>query len=204
MVNLRSLLLNSNAFYSISTAWKVSKYGVISGPYFPGFGLNTEIYSVNLRIYSEYRKIWIRNNSAFGHFSRSISCKLLIFSHVLDLVYEYGMATLESVSGVQAAYCKYILLTPGMFYKDMKIQVHLSVQWNTMHPIAVWSYNVSSYGFKACVFSTGRYFPENINGPMISWMAFSARNSTRFMSGMVAMKTWYSGVMCEDIRVQVS
>ena len=26
-----------------STAWKVSKYGVISGPYFPVFGLNTEI-----------------------------------------------------------------------------------------------------------------------------------------------------------------
>ena len=26
----------------IPTAWKVSKYGVISGPYFPVFGLNTE------------------------------------------------------------------------------------------------------------------------------------------------------------------
>ena len=32
------------------TARKVSKYGVFSGPYFPVFGLNTEIYSVNLRI----------------------------------------------------------------------------------------------------------------------------------------------------------
>ena len=31
------------------TAWKVSKYGVISGPYFPVFGLNTETYFVNLR-----------------------------------------------------------------------------------------------------------------------------------------------------------
>ena len=28
----------------IVTAWKVSKYGVFSGPYFPVFGLNTEIY----------------------------------------------------------------------------------------------------------------------------------------------------------------
>ena len=34
----------------------MSKYGVISGPYFPAFGLNTEIYGVNLRIQSEYRK----------------------------------------------------------------------------------------------------------------------------------------------------
>ena len=29
---------------------KVSKYGVFSGPYFPVFGLNTKIYSINLRI----------------------------------------------------------------------------------------------------------------------------------------------------------
>ena len=53
------------------TTWKVSKYGVISGPYFPVFGLNTEIYEVNLRIQSEYRNIRTRNNSVFGHFSRS-------------------------------------------------------------------------------------------------------------------------------------
>ena len=36
------------------TVWKVSKYGVFSGPRFPVFGLNTEIYSV------------------FGHFSSSV------------------------------------------------------------------------------------------------------------------------------------
>ena len=34
------------------TARKVSKYRVFSGPYFPVFGLNTEIYSVNLPIQS--------------------------------------------------------------------------------------------------------------------------------------------------------
>ena len=37
------------------TAWKVSKYGVISGPYFSAFGLNMEIYycvkSVQIRSY---------------------------------------------------------------------------------------------------------------------------------------------------------
>ena len=54
------------------TARKVSKYGVISGPYFPVFGLNTEIYGVNLRVQSKYRKIPTRNNSVFGHFSRSV------------------------------------------------------------------------------------------------------------------------------------
>ena len=37
-------------FRPFSTALKVSKYGAFSGPYFPVFGLNTEIYSVNVRI----------------------------------------------------------------------------------------------------------------------------------------------------------
>ena len=34
----------------------MSKYGVLSGPYFPVFGLNTEIFFVNLCIQSEYGK----------------------------------------------------------------------------------------------------------------------------------------------------
>ena len=54
-----------------TTACKVSKYGVISSLYFPVFGLNTEIYPVNLRIQSEYRKIRTGKNSVFGHFSGS-------------------------------------------------------------------------------------------------------------------------------------
>ena len=54
-----------------NTAWKVSKYGVFSGPYFPALGLNTERYSVSLHIQSECRKIWTKKNSVFGHFSRS-------------------------------------------------------------------------------------------------------------------------------------
>ena len=45
----------------------MSKYGVFSCPYFPVFGLNTEIYGVNLRIPSEYGKIRTRKHSVFGH-----------------------------------------------------------------------------------------------------------------------------------------
>ena len=44
------------------TAWKVSKYRVFSGPYFPVFGLNTEIGSVNFPIQSQYKKIRTRKN----------------------------------------------------------------------------------------------------------------------------------------------
>ena len=48
------------------------KYGVFSGPHFPVFGLNTEIYGVNIRIQTEYREIRTRKSSVFGHFSRSV------------------------------------------------------------------------------------------------------------------------------------
>ena len=65
-IQLRNIL--ASLYNRLVTAWKVSKYGVISGPYFPVFGLNTKIYGVNLRIQSKYRKIRTRNNSAFGNF----------------------------------------------------------------------------------------------------------------------------------------
>ena len=54
-----------------STTWKVTKYGVISGPYFPAFGLKTERYFVSLRIQSACGEIRTRNNSVFGHLSTS-------------------------------------------------------------------------------------------------------------------------------------
>ena len=58
----------SNGYWRFDTytAWIVSKCRDFSGPYFPVFGLNTEIYFVNIRIQSECRKIQIRRNSAFG------------------------------------------------------------------------------------------------------------------------------------------
>ena len=46
-----------------------SKYGVFCGSYFPVFGVNTEIYSVNLHIQSENGKTY--GPEIFGHFSRS-------------------------------------------------------------------------------------------------------------------------------------
>ena len=45
-----------------ATAWKESKYGVFSGPYFSIFRLNTEIYGVNLHIQFKHGKILTRKN----------------------------------------------------------------------------------------------------------------------------------------------
>ena len=80
-----------------STAWKVFKYGVISGPYFSVFGLNTKIYGVNLRIQSEYKKIRTRNKTVFvwpsqpwlkgsyNNFSRSNDLTMMTSSVALNL-----------------------------------------------------------------------------------------------------------------------
>ena len=51
----------------IIIALKVSKYGVLSGPYFPVFRLNTDIYRINLRIQSEYMKMHTRKTFTFGY-----------------------------------------------------------------------------------------------------------------------------------------
>ena len=71
-VSGRKTITEKNLIWIVTTAWKVFKYGVFSGPYFPVFGLNTEIYSINLRIQPEYTKIRTRKKSIFGHFLRSV------------------------------------------------------------------------------------------------------------------------------------
>ena len=69
------------------TAWKVSKYGVFSGSYFLALGLNTEIFSVNLRIQAKYSKKRTSKNSVLGHFSRS-EIQLVLWS--VFVFFEYG------------------------------------------------------------------------------------------------------------------
>ena len=91
------------------TERKISKYGVISGPNFPAFGLNTEIYSLNLRIRSDYRKIRTRNNSVFGHFSRSenTSQGKLICPHIyLQRAFGTGLLSLEKLRSTYFPVCQ--------------------------------------------------------------------------------------------------
>ena len=74
---------------NFSKTLTLSKYGVISDPYFHVFGLHTEIYEVNLHIESEYRKIRTRNNSVFGHFSRSVIGLLPLYNYTHTHVHIY-------------------------------------------------------------------------------------------------------------------
>ena len=50
--------------------WKVSKFGVFSGPYFHEFRRTTEIYRVNICIQSDCGKTRTREIALFQHFLR--------------------------------------------------------------------------------------------------------------------------------------
>ena len=61
-----------NSWMILLIRWKVSKYGVFSGPYFQAFGLTMERYPVYLCIQCKWGKIQTRKNSVFRHFSHSV------------------------------------------------------------------------------------------------------------------------------------
>ena len=68
-------------------------YGVISGLYVPVFGLNSEIYSVNLRIQSECRKIRTRNNSVFGEPATAIPKQFSLTMSTIKQVFVLPLLT---------------------------------------------------------------------------------------------------------------
>ena len=59
MVFIYVISTNSNLIFKIHCV-KIVQERSFCGPYFPAFGLNTEIYGVNIRIQSKYWKIRTR------------------------------------------------------------------------------------------------------------------------------------------------
>ena len=73
----------------VFTTLKVSKHGILSGPYFSVFGLNTEIFRVNLCIQFKYMKVQSTLISVFGNFSRTDWLKLNNLGLVLQSQTKY-------------------------------------------------------------------------------------------------------------------
>ena len=69
-------------FRDVVTAWRVSKYGVFSGPYFPAFGLNTESYPVPLRILSKCGKIQTTKVRIWTLFTHYVQMYLTLNKHL--------------------------------------------------------------------------------------------------------------------------
>ena len=63
-----------------TTEWKMSKYGVFSGPYFTVFWLNTDIYEVNsIRIRENTDQKKLRISSLFAQCTRWYYASVLMF-----------------------------------------------------------------------------------------------------------------------------
>ena len=115
-----------------STAWKVSKYGVFSGPYFPTFGLNTERYGVSLRIQSKCGKRRTRENSVFGHFSRSAGYLKVFF--MVPGPFCYRRVPLDS--GI-----KMIILEKYILFEGMRTSFFDHITTNhRFHPRALYQF----------------------------------------------------------------
>ena len=69
----------------------MSKYGAFSGPYFP-VGLNTKIYSVNLPIQSEYRKIRTRKTPYLDTFHAVILCEYFAILRKSSIWFDSNLA----------------------------------------------------------------------------------------------------------------
>ena len=75
------------------TGWKVSKYGVISGPYFPVFGLNTEIYGVNLCIVTPYLHTFHAVFLYFNCWPLKLKWTILSWPFYVVLIEQWSWAT---------------------------------------------------------------------------------------------------------------
>ena len=64
---------------SVPLRERMSRFGGFSGPYFPVFGVNTEIYRVTTRINSEYSKIRTRKTPKLDFFRLVINFSNLLF-----------------------------------------------------------------------------------------------------------------------------
>ena len=105
----------------------MSEYGVFSGLYFPVFGLNTEIYFVNLHIQSEYKKIRTRKKSVFGHFSRSVG------KYVISKNYKYhNLLTPTKKAHDSVIFCIGNINSPRKKYDNFKNFWHL-ISWCSVH-----------------------------------------------------------------------
>ena len=127
----------------------MSKYGVISGQYFPVFGLNTERYSVILRIQSEYRKIRTRNISVFEQFSlpdfqSKVTCKKSVITK-LHFTVRFNPHCVNSVSFFWSLFS-----CIRTVYGNLRISVfspNTEIIWNINSVFGHFSRSATFFGF---------------------------------------------------------
>lgn len=134
-----------------------------------------------------------------------------------------GRTYLDEVNTFPGLFCKYVTLNRNNFISGegpwSKIKVILTVSWEDEKKMtgerdqtiqqphdasAVWSEQVSTSGFRACVLVSGRHLATDFRNsqPRVHWQAFQNeffRKNNFMHSGSVPMDTWYTGAQCKNL-----
>ena len=113
---------------------------------------------------------------------------------------------MEAIPNVPVAFCKYVHLNSKRFEPAFPMHVQLTVSWNNKdfkEGSAVWSENVTTSGFSACVLVAGRHFFGGVPTPTVFWMAYQrglmTSSNERLVGGVIVMPTWSSGSRCQRL-----
>ena len=75
--------------------------------------------------------------------------------------YQTGSVLLKPIPNIAVAFCKYVHLNNKRFESDFPMHIQLTIAWRNQtfkEGAAVWSENVTTFGFNACVIVAGRHF----------------------------------------------
>ena len=113
---------------------------------------------------------------------------------------------LEAIPNVPVAFCKYVYLNSKRFESDFPVHVQLTTTWKNQtfqEGSAVWSENVTTIGFSACVLVAGRHFFGGVPTPTVFWMAYQkglmSSSNGQLIGGAIALPTWFSGSRCQRL-----
>ena len=124
----------------------------------------------------------------------------------LAFPYQAGSVHLGAIQNVLVAFCKYVHLNSKRFEPDIPMHVQLTTTWKNQtfqEGSAVWSENVTTSGFSACVLVAGRHFFGGVPTPTVFWMAYQrgllTSSNGQLIGGAIVMPTWSSGSRCQRL-----
>ena len=158
----------------------MSKYGVFSGPYFLVFGLNTEIYSVNLRIQSGYRKIGPENTPIWTLFTQWVDYHIRNRLEALKI----SLLTYPFMAEVII-----IWKSVHWFVEQMMIGTSVMIELKTEECKLIWS--VFFHNYLKCDDFCNYEWKFKIQ--KVEWNVYSAKKRTNF----------YRKQMCVPISITV-
>ena len=127
----------------------------------------------------------------------------------LAFPYQAGSVRLGPIPNVPVGFCKYVYLNNKRFASELPMHIQLTVTWRNQtfkEGSAVWSENVTTSGFSACVLAAGRHFFGGVPTPTLFWMAYQkglmVSSEGKLTGGSISISSWSSGSKCQRLPDQ--